>query len=233
MTDRSTVLFGHKGRSLVEVSNMAIESLALHAGSGARLEDWIPPFATVSLGKLRTMGADSLEEIVVDASRRYAHYSAIQQKRSVEPLTRWLNEIKRLSLESKKHWEPYFSRKFTLKNGARPTVMDFAGQSAAFAFAVLDKRENLANQVQTSKAKMINLLLLRDYVSRVPISDFWPTKQTHFELLLRIPPKEHHNYEESVSVLHELEDLADKENIRVEAVESAESAEARMLMFEH
>lgn len=227
-------MLGHSGPAFMEMIDLVVCSLSRHLSTGAPLSTWNPPMTGVYPGEPRAGRVEDLTMMLRTMARnsaflsRMADFSADDETEA--PVSdRWLTQVKEVMGATRPELLKNFSRKLQLYNGGAPTTFDYVGSNYVAQLSRIVPGNALSTYNRIAKSKMWELISLRDkgHTGLFQIENF--------ELILYRPPKNDPSFSEFeikrvYEVFHELEEEADKQELRVRGVGSAESAVELILL---
>ena len=227
--------FGKQGNALLATATLVVNHLESYLKSHKTTEGWEAPVSRIFLGKPVPAAADDLTGIIRQGMERSASFSAmlpvtteeIEEAAGAKGIDRdrWAKQVRDRVVKCAPVLQKNFNYKFRVRKGARPTTIDFAGGRLAANFgSILPNR--LWQTLNLAKAKLLDLEMLRTSQVSFPVS--------HYELLLFHPEFEDPAYSDRQisslkEALLEVEDTADKHEIRLVGLQDADSAATRVL----
>ncbi len=221
-------MLGEAGARLMEMIGLVMDSLNVHLKTGAQLHTWSPPMTGIYPGEVQVGRVEDLTVMLRTMARNSAFLSRMAdfQPDSEEETTvsdRWLTQVKDVMAIRHPQLVSNFTRKLQLYTGGSPTTFDYVGSSYVAQLSRVVPGNALSTYNRIAKSKMWELISLRDK------GHTGLFQLDRFELILYRPQKNDPSFSESeinrvYEVFHELEEEADKQELRVHGVASAESA---------
>lgn len=233
-------MYGDRGDVVLGIAELVQEALQEHLALGGALEAWMPPVRSCFLGPLRHAMGPDLEGIALRGASLCASLSGTgladvaQAADDLGPATpdvdRWLHQIRTSVREKSELLDPRFNAEVRVKAGASPTRIGYLGDRIAANFDMLVPGPNLSTKRFRSKARLVDLQILRDQVDMF-------TQRSSYELMLWVPEKNSPGFAQKYldathAALSELEEFGDKHDLRVHALHRAEDAADRILTME-
>jgi hypothetical protein len=234
-------MYGEQAQRVAGLAALILESFEDHVAAKGTLGQWLLPSQNCSLGPIRLAHGITLEAIVEQGIRLTSSLSTPDELKSaiveesaetsLVQVERFIQRVKEATLIRASEFEQRFNRTVSVVSGAEPTSIGYIGIEMAANFDVLmPGRHSLPRKRTRAKAKLLDLQALRDQV------DLLGGRQS-YELLLWVPPENSPQFSDadlkrSEQVFLELEEIADKHQLRVEKMFSAEDAAKRILFVE-
>jgi len=163
--DAMTCLYGNKAENMQGLIELCSASLREHLGKARTLGDWAPPLTTATLGAQRKAYAESMNAMIGQGVRMFASLGVLPQDAgevdtdNTDERRNWDDEI-RESANPIIH--PYFGKRIQLTVASkRKTPIGFIHARYAANFALLSPGASLGSAVNSAKAKLWNLQMLR------------------------------------------------------------------------
>lgn len=230
-------MYGNQSAAIGGLMAFAVESVQEHFSSGEPLENWSSPFAGCMLGPVRTALASSAEQAARMGGQLIAslwkssplQVQALPDPRSTMDTDQWTALIRAEVLGSNPALEARFNHEVRVKHGASPTRIGYLGERIAANFDAL-VASNMTIRRQRAKSKLMDLQALRQH-------DRLLNTRHSYELMLWVPPANSSDYslhqiDVARSVFLELEEFADRENLRVRDFNDPSRAAAIILHAE-
>lgn len=229
-------MLGHAGVGFVEMVGLVVGSLNAHLEKGAPLATWFPPMTGVYPGEARTGRVEDLTMMLRTTARNSAFLSRMADFTADDDVEvavsdRWLTQVKEAMAAEHPKLVGNFSRKLQLYSGGSPTIFDYVGGNYVAQLSRIIPGNGLSTCNRTAKSKMWELISLRDkgHTGLFQIENF--------ELILYRPGRNDPSFSESditrvYEVFHELEEEADRQELRVHGVHSPEDAVRHILKGE-
>lgn len=227
-------MLGQAGPGFLEMVNLVVKSLGNHLQTGAPLGTWQPPMTGVYPGEPRSGRVEDLTMMLRTTARNSAFLSRMADFTADDDVEvtvsdRWLTQVKEVIAEQHPQLVRNFSRKLQLYTGGSPTTFDYVGESYVAQLSRIVPGNGLSTYNRIAKSKMWELISLRDkgHTGLFQIENF--------ELILYRPGKNDPSFSENditrvYEVFHELEEEADKQELRIHGVSSPEAA-ARHIVY--
>ena len=221
-----TVFQGASG-FVKDVVSVTIDSCEAFLGSNGNLNAWEPPLDGVYLGKVQNVDISSLDELISFAapfaSFLYTESLDNQARRSVnEGARKWDAQVKSIILSANTKLEHNFNVRVYLGNHDMPAFFTFLSPSFAANLTSLTPG-NIKRQLEDARAKLWSLHLLAD----APNYLFKPEVR---ELLAGVNVTQDHPKRSLVTeAVEELRDEAERRDIAVTQVNSAQNAAEHIL----
>lgn len=230
-------MYGSQSIAIGGLIAFAVESVQDHFASGEPLESWDSPFAGCMLGPIRTALAGSSEQAAHMGGRLIAslwkasqlQVQDLSDGRSTMDTDQWTALIKAEVLGANPALEVRFNHEVRVKHGASATRIGYLGEKIAANFDAL-VASNMTIRRQRAKSKLMDLQALRRH-------DRLLNTRHSYELMLWVPPANSPDYSEQQidvarSAFLELEEFADRENLRVRDLNDPARAAAIILHAE-
>ncbi|MBK0014037.1 hypothetical protein IAE56_16845 [Stenotrophomonas sp. S41] len=230
-------MYGVQSSAISGLIAFAVESVQEHFSNGESLENWSSPFAGCVLGPTRTALAGSAEQAAQLGGKLIASLwrsSELQVQELRDPRTtmdtdQWMALIKAEVLGINPELEARFNREVRVKQGASPTRIGYLGEKIAANFDALVS-SNMTIRRQRAKSKLMDLQALRRH-------DRLLNTRHSYELMLWVPPANSADYSNQQidvarSAFLELEEFADREDLRVRDLSDPAGAAAIILHAE-
>lgn len=221
-------MLGQAGPGFLEMVNLVVTSLNRHLETGAPIASWQPPMSGVFPGEARTGQVEDLTMMLRTTARNSAFLSRLADFTADDDIEvsvsdRWLTQVKEAMAKEQPKLVQNFSRKLQLYRGGSPTTFDYVGGQYVAQLSRIIPGNALSTYNRTAKSKMWELISLRDK-GHTGLFEF-----ENFELILYRPGRNDPSFSESdinrvYEVFHELEEEADKQNLRVHGVQTPEGA---------
>ncbi|MFL1404218.1 hypothetical protein ACJO2E_02595 [Marinobacter sp. M1N3S26] len=222
-------MLGEAGPKFMDMIGLVVDSLQGHLKSGNPLSAWAPPMSGVTSGPVQAGRVADLTVMLRTMARnsaflaRMSDFAADAEEFETPAPDRWITQVKDVMAIRHPKLVRNFTRKLQLYTGGAPTNFDYVGTSYVAQLSRIIPGNGLSTYNRIAKAKMWELISLRDkgHTGLFQLDDF--------ELILYRPQKSDPSFSESeiarvYEVFHELEEEADKQELRVHGVSSPESA---------
>lgn len=220
-------VFREEASFVKDVVSVTIASCKTFLGSNGNLNAWEPPLDGVYLGKVQHVEISSLDELISFAapfaSFLYTESLDKQNKRVADGRFRkWDTQVKSIILSANTKLEHNFNVRVYLGNHDMPAYFTFLSPSFAANLTPLTPG-NLRRQLEDARAKLWSLHLLAD----APNYLFKPEVR---ELLAGVNVTQDHPKRSLVTeAVEELRDEAERRDIAVTQVNSAQTAAQHIL----
>ena len=210
-----------------DIVSVTIANCEAFLGTNRELKAWEPPLDGVFLGKVQDVEISSLDKLISYAapfaSFLYSEASKSQAKRPVqEGYRRWDTQVRSIILRANTKLEHNFNVRVYLGNHDVPALFTFLSPSFAANLTSLTP-SNLKSQLEDARAKLWSLHLLAD----APNYLFKPDVR---ELLAGVGVTQDHPKLPLVTeAVEELKDEAERRDIAVTRVDSAQKAAQHIL----
>lgn len=237
---RSRVLkcmYGDHGDRVFGMARLIRDSLQEHFAIGGAFDNWLPPTRNCYMGPVRIALGDSVENILTKAAKLTASTSGVELDVAETPeiesaapdVDQWLEQIRGVVNSRQPGLAGRFNQDVRLTQASMATRIGFLGDRIAANFDALVPGPNFSGKRSRSKARMLDLQILRD-ATLLP--------RQSYELMLWVPPKEgvpmfsERSIENAYAALLELEEFGDKHELRVHGMHTADQAAERLLKVE-
>jgi len=230
-------MYGMQSAAIDGLIAFAVESVHEHFSTGEPLESWGAPFAGCVLGPTRTALAGSPEQAAQMGGKLIAslwkssefQVQELRDSRATMDTDQWMALIKAEVLGANPALETRFNREVRVKPGASATRIGYLGEKIAANFDALVS-SNMSTRRQRAKSKLMDLQALRRH-------DRLLNTRHSYELMLWVPPANSADYsnqqiDAARSAFLELEEFADRENLRVRDLSEPAGAAAIILQAE-
>lgn len=222
-------MLGEAGPRFMDIVGLVVESLSGHLESGDSLASWRPPMSGVTVGPVQSGRVADLTVMLRTMARnsaflaRMSDFSADSEEVETPGPDRWITQVKDAMALRNPQLVSNFTKKLQLYTGGSPTNFDYVGVSYVAQLSRIVPGNGLSTYNRIAKAKMWELISLRDK-GHTGIFEF-----DNFEFILYRPQKDDPNFGESeivrvYEVFHELEEEADKQELRLHGVSSPDAA---------
>lgn len=231
---------GDRAEVVMGIAELIQEALQDHLAMGGTLENWVAPVRSCFVGPLRNAIGQDLEGIALRGATLTASLSGkglgdlvqgADDFAAVAPdVDRWLQQIRASVRQRSELLDARFNAEVRVKPGASPTRIGYLGDRIAANFDLLVPGPNLSTKRFRSKARLVDLQILKDQVDMF-------THRTSYELMLWVPERNSPGFspkylEATHAALSELEEFGDKHELRVRALHHADEAADRILSLE-
>jgi hypothetical protein len=167
--------FGDNGAALLNTAQACIESLNEAKNV---LDEWTSPFSGVELGSWREAAGDDLRSIIKNAMNMVSSFSLMATEtddRAIRgdegTLDRWPALVKQATVERRRDLAGNFGKVISIVPNARPSRFDYIGVHLAVNLSRLLPNQ-LSSSVKTSKSKLFDLQMLRNFPSTLTLDHF-------------------------------------------------------------
>lgn len=219
---------------LTGLISTAIDHYLKSRNAGLSFDEILPPFSGFFVGASNATSSKDISGILEQGVRSTSLFSSIKELQSQttnQQNSRFLNDIRDITLEVKPDLAAFFHQSFRVSDTARRTPIDFIGNRSAISFAKFpDSARNLGYYVGQAKIKLWNLNSFRAFDDR--------SKNDKYELIILNPEKvtlsglSDHQRTILRESFNELTLAADAEDIRITEVADAPRASSRLLQLE-
>lgn len=231
-------MYGDRAEVIASLVELVEEALQDHFAFGGSLQNWSSPLSSFVLGPVRNAIGPDLMGVALRGASLTASLAAVlaEEPQATEVVAvapdvdRWLQQI-RASLKMRTDsLDARFNGEVRVRDGASPTRIGYLGDRIAANFDALVPGPALSTRRVRSKARLVDLQILRDQVDQV-------FKRSSYELMLWMPeansPAFSQRYLDGAkAALAELEEFGDKHDLRVRPLHSADAAAAHILSYE-
>lgn len=232
---------GSKAGNVQRLVEFIERSLTAHMQAGKWLQTWRSPLSGVSPGEVRWAHGRHWGDVIRGALADSAFLASLadilpDSKTAVtehesEDL-RWSRLIRDAVQARRPEWATHFNRAVKAGEHVRETRIDYLGRRYCAGFARLVPGGGLARHLKDSKAKLIDLELVR---KRAEEADLFAGSAHEIELLAFVPAETDVGYSERmIREAHRafalLEEFADKHEMRVESCPTHQIAADRILL---
>lgn len=233
-------MYGDRGELVMSIAELVQETLQDHLAMGGTLRNWVPPVRSCFMGPLRNAVGPDLPGIAARAATLTASLSGrglddvvpvAEDLASVAPdVDRWLQQIRMSVRDRSSALDARFNAEVRVKAGASATRIGYLGDRIAANFDLLVPGPSLSTKRFRSKARLVDLQILKDQVDMF-------SHRASYELMLWVPEKNSPAYSQKQldaahEALSELEEFGDKHELRVCALSNADAAADRILALE-
>jgi hypothetical protein len=229
-------MYGDHGERVLGMAKLVRDSLQEHLALGGAFDTWLSPSPSCHLGPVRIALGDNVESILTKAAKLTASTSGVELDVEEAPETTgagpdvdtWLEHIRDVVAARNQSLVSRFNCDFKSSPGAMATRIGFLGDRIAANFDALVPGSNFSGKRSRSKARLLDLLILRDMDLFVRQS---------YELMLWVPQRGSPAFSEravdhAYGALLELEEFGDKHMLRVQGLHTANQAAERLLKVE-
>jgi hypothetical protein len=221
---------------------LVIDSIRIHLKSGKALESWQSPVSGFKTSKVKTTRAADLSTAIRLAMMDTAVFSKIteeiiQTSEQAESISdddsKWPRLVEQAVVSIAPSYLRFFRKRLKLKEGARETPLDFVGNKYVANFARILPNTSISYHVNAAKVKLLNLESFRSYSARESLFSSAFNKP-NFELLVYRPSDDDPGYSDNAlkklqEAFTELEDFADRHEMRIEAFQTPQNAAMRLI----
>lgn len=163
-------IYGDRAESINDMLSWVVESARSHIETEKSLQKWSSPFDGMYLGPARKALGDDFNDIFLQAIQMTASLSSVlveellgETPSITKERDRWKERIKECVLISSPNYKDRFDLKFTGKNGARQTTIDYVGREFSANFAKLIPT-SLSRSIKDAKSQILDLAAMRDQI---------------------------------------------------------------------
>jgi hypothetical protein len=234
---------GHQSGTARRLIGLMAESLRTHLAGGGRLKQWKPPLSGVATGEEHyTLGRD-INDIVRQALTDTSAFASLPSaldfdedagEADADEADRWPVQVRAAVVSGYPDMARFFARRLTLREGARDTLIDFAGQRYCSNFIKLMPDIRMGYWLGQAKIRLLDLEQVRAHAAAGDLFNDDNASLPTFELLMYRPNEEDPAYtgramQRLSEASTQLEDFADSHNMRLVVARSPQQAADRLI----
>lgn len=234
---------GGQAKTATRLVELICSSLEKHLSNGHRLENWTPPLSGVIAAETRYVIGRDMTQVIRTVMRDTCSFAVLPQGLDFDDdvgeddsndTDRWPTQVMRLVVDRRPRLAGFFGRKITVKDNARATQMDYAGERYCANFAKLLPDIRLGHWVGKAKIKLLDLEQVRGHAASGELFIQEAEMLPQFELILYRPSSDDPGYTEKAmnnldKAVVQLEDFADSHEMRLVVSQTAQQAADRLL----
>lgn len=237
-------MFGDKAAGLSKMILLACSSLQRHLQIHGNFDTWLPPISGLRVGVVRETVSSDIIGLLRQAIAMTASLAAMdldveedELEQAVLPIPDagsrqdpWPSLFEASVIQRNARLSGYFNTHFHVSERARPAKIFYLSERVAINTGKLMPGSTLSTMLEKNKARLLDLLTVRDRDDRM-------IPRSHYELVVLRPELDDPRYSSrQIDSLRRsveaLEEAGERHSLQVHTVESAEQAADRLFLAE-